>query len=69
MKVYSIKNKDGRVVRKHKKYDRYYVRYGEEWLDDLKDYKTKDINKAKSVLEATKKNWSDDGWEIVEVEE
>ena len=69
MKVYSIKNKDGRVVRKHNKFDRYYVRYGEEWLDDLKDYKTKDINKAKSVLEVTKKNWGDDGWEIVEVEE
>ena len=69
MKVYSIKNKDGRVVRKHKKFDRYYVRGAEEWLDDLIDYKTKDINKAKSVLEATKKNWGDDGWEIVEVDE
>lgn len=68
MKVYSIKNKDGRVVRKHKKFDRYYVRGAEEWLDDLMDYKTTDINEAKSVLESTKKNWGD-GWEIVEVEE
>lgn len=70
--MYSITNiADGRCVYKHKKFDRYYVRSGWDSYDydsTLELFKTKDINKAKDVLESTKKHWGGidcESWSIV----
>lgn len=56
-----INSKDGRVVAKHTKYERCYVRLNEHDMDeDLRLYETDDLENAKVWLEATRRNWTDD---------
>ena len=67
-----VKNiKDGRVVLKHKKFDRFYVSDLIAIPDlDTELYTTEDINEAYDVLEATKYYWTginvEDGWRVIE---
>jgi hypothetical protein len=66
-----VKNiKDGRVVLKHNKYDRFYVSDPIAIPDlDTELYTTEDINEAYDVLKATQYHWagiSVDGWRVVE---
>lgn len=71
--IWMIKNiKDGRVVLKHKKFDRFYV--GDPIvISDLDTetelYTTEDINEAYDVLRATQYHWSGinvNHWKVVE---
>ena len=66
-----VKNiKDGRVVLKHKEFDRYYVSDPIMIADiETELYTTEDLGQAYEVLEATKYHWAGinvDGWRVVE---
>ena len=65
--MWMIKNiKDGRVVLKHKNFDRYYV--SDSIIIDTVLYTTEDLKEAYEVLEATKYHWSGinvDSWRII----
>ena len=69
--IWAVKNiKDGRVVLKHKEFDRYYVS-DPIMITDIETelYTTKDLGQAYEVLEATKYHWAGinvDGWRVVE---
>lgn len=69
--IWAVKNiKDGRVVLKHKDFDRYYVS-DPIMITDLETelYTTEDLEQAYEVLEATKYHWAGinvDGWRVVE---
>ena len=69
---WTVKNiQDGRVVLKHKKFDRYYVS-DPIMITDMETelYMTEDLEQAYEVLEATKYHWAGinvDGWRVVEV--
>lgn len=62
--IYRIKHPDGRIVTKHKRFDRYYVQYSDFCDKELEVFETENIEEAKSVLEATRRAWTDD-FEIV----
>lgn len=62
--IYRIKHPDGRIVTKHKSFDRYYVQYPDFCDEELEVFETENIEEAKSVLEATRRAWTDD-FEIV----
>ena len=69
--MWMIKNiKDGRVVLKHKKFDRYYV--SDPIMINHIDtvlYVTEDIKEVYEVLEATRNNWAGinvNDWKVVE---
>ena len=69
--TWMVKNiKDGRVVIKHKKCDRFYVRDPIMIADlDTALYTTDDINEAYDVLRATQYHWAGinrDHWKVVE---
>ena len=68
---WAVKNiKDGRVVLKHKDFDRFYVSDPIEIADiNTELYTTDDLGEAYDVLEATKYHWAGinvDGWRVVE---
>ena len=69
--LWTVKNiKDGRVVLKHKDFDRYYVS-DPIMITDMETelYTTEDLEQAYEVLEATKYHWAGvnvDGWRVVE---
>ena len=71
---WTIKNiKDGRVVLKHKDFDRYYVS-DPIMITDMETelYTTEDLEQAYEVLEATKYHWAGinvDGWRVIKYEE
>ena len=68
---WTVKNvKDGRVVLKHKDFDRYYVS-DPIMITDMETelYTTEDLEQAYEVLETTKYHWAGtnvDGWRVVE---
>ena len=69
---WTVKNiNDGRVVLKHKDFDRFYVSDSIEIADiNTELYTTDDLSEAYDVLEATKYHWAGinvDGWRVVEV--
>lgn len=69
--IWMVKNiKDGRVVLKHKKFDRFYVSDPIAIPDlDTELYTTEDINEAYDILRATQYNWSGinvNHWKVVE---
>ena len=68
--IWMIKNiKDGRVVFKHKEFDRYYVSDFSTISQDMSLYTTEDIKEAYEVLEAVKYHWAGinmNYWEVVE---
>ncbi len=70
--TWMVKNiKDGRVVIKHKKYDRFYVSDPIMIADlDTELYTTDDINEACDVLRVTQYHWAGinvNYWKVVEV--
>lgn len=72
--ILTVKNiKDGRVVLKHKDFDRFYVSDPIEIVDiNTELYTTDDLGEAYDVLEATKYHWAGinvDGWRIIKYEE
>ena len=70
--IWRVKNiKDGRVVLKHKEFDRYYVS-DPIMITDMETetelYTTEDLDQAYKVLEVTKCRWAGinvDGWRVV----
>ena len=72
--LWMVKNiKDGRVVLKHKDFDRYYVSDPTMITDmDTELYTTEDLGQAYEVLEATKYHWAGinvNDWRVIEYEE
>lgn len=68
---WTVKNiKDGRVVLKHKEFDRYYVSDSIMITDiETELYTTEDLEQAYEVLEATKYHWAGinvNDWRVVE---
>ena len=71
---WTVKNiKDGRVILKHKDFDRFYVSDPIEIADiNTELYTTDDWSEAYDVLEATKYHWAGvnvDGWRVIKYEE
>lgn len=71
---WTVKNiKDGRVVLKHKDFDRFYVSDPIEIVDiNTELYTTDDLGEAYDVLEATKYHWAGinvEGWRVIKYEE
>lgn len=71
---WTVKNiKDGRMVLKHKDFDRFYVSDPIEIADiNTELYTTDDLSEAYDVLEATKYHWAGinvDGWRVIKYEE
>ncbi|MBR2255899.1 MAG: hypothetical protein IJ899_00875 [Blautia sp.] len=58
--MYRIVHPDGRIVKKDKKLERYYVRYKTDMDEDMDVFETEDLSEAESVLEATRRAWTDE---------
>lgn len=56
---YRIVSTDGRVVAKHKKFERCYVQHEPIYDEDLEVFETEDLDYAMSWLEATRSHWGD----------
>lgn len=62
--MYRIEHPDGRIVTKHKRFERFYVKYPHFADDELERFETESREEAEKALEATNRNW--DGFRIVE---
>lgn len=58
--MYRIVHPDGRIVKKDKRLERYYVRHQPDIDEDLDVFETEDLAEAESVLEATRRAWTDE---------
>ena len=63
--MYRIEHPDGRIVTKHKHFERFYVKYPNFEDDELERFETESRKEAEEALEATNRNWT--GFRIVEV--